>query len=390
MRSGFRIGTILGLQIYIDWSWILIFLLVVWNLGGLVFPQMAPGWSLATAWITAVVAALVFFASVLAHEMAHSLVARRFQIPVRRITLFLFGGVASIEQEPRSPRAEFLITIVGPITSVVLGIIFVILGGISARVGQAQMFAPLGGLRPESPITVLLFWLGQVNIAVGIFNLIPGFPLDGGRVLRSILWAITGSLPRSTRWASSVGQAVGWIMIIAGVVTFFAGRGFVTGIWLAFIGWFLASAARQSYEQLVVHHILEGAPVSALMRRDPPTADSRMTIWDVVHDRVMGTDDHAFPVVEGDRLVGIICLHDIRRVPRDEWQSTRVADVMTGGDALVTVQPGDDSADALDLLSGKDLNQLPVVQDGALVGLLRRRDIMRWLQLHAQQARPWG
>ncbi len=386
--TGFRLGRLFGIKINVDWSWLFIFLLVTWNLA-VVFGNVHPGWGLGLNIAIAVAASILFFASVLAHELAHSLMAIAQGVPVRSITLFLFGGVSNIEREPPSPRAEFLITIVGPLTSVVLGVIFILLAGAGTLNLGGAVQNPEAALANLGPITTLLLWLGPINILLGVFNMVPGFPLDGGRVLRSILWAATGSLHSATRWASYVGQGVAWLMIIAGVAMVFGaeipffGSGLVSGLWLAFIGWFLNNASVQSYRQVVVQNLLEDLPVSAIMRRDPPVVQAEMPISSLVHDSVMGTDEHAFPVMDNGRLVGIVCLHDIRGVDRDRWDSTRITDIMTPREKLITTSPDEESDDALNKLRKGDHRQLPVLQQEQLVGLLRRRDIMRWLQLQS-------
>ncbi|MGH2537690.1 MAG: M50 family metallopeptidase [Candidatus Promineifilaceae bacterium] len=395
MRSGFSIGRIFGIQINIDWSWLLIFVLVTWNLVTL-FGNSQPGWGLGLQIGVAVVAALLFFASVLAHELAHSLVAVAQGVPVRNITLFLFGGVSNIQREPPSPRAEFLITIVGPITSIVLGVLFLLLGGLSlgdmgalARSRPEQVVAQLG------PVSTLLLWLGPINIILGLFNLIPGFPLDGGRVLRSILWAATDNLRRATRWAARVGQVIAWLFIIAGIAMVFGvrlpifGTGLVSGLWLAFIGWFLNSASVQSYQQVVVRDILEGIPVRAMMRPNPPTVPAGASVEQLVHETLMTSDDHAFPVQEDGRLAGVVTLQDVRGVPRDQWGQTTVGQIMTPRDQLSTINSRTDANEALRELMARDVRQLPVMDDGKLVGVLRRRDIMRWLQLNSEGDEPF-
>jgi Zn-dependent protease/CBS domain-containing protein len=389
--SGFSIGRIFGIRITIDWSWIFIFVLVIWNVGTAVW-DLHPLWSLATIWGVAVVAAILFFASVLAHELAHSLVARAQGLPVRAITLFLFGGVSNIQREPPSPGAEFLLAIVGPLTSIVLGVIFFVLGGLSAGTLVQEVMPFMTGLAPLSPLAIILLWLGQVNILLGLFNLIPGFPLDGGRVLRALLWAATNHLRTATRWASWVGQAIGWLMIIAGLAMIFGtripffGTGFLGGLWLAFIGWFLNTAAIQSYQQVVIHDILEGVPVARLMRTTVPTVPATLSISDLVHEYVMRTDERAFPVLQdGDQLIGLVCLDDVRKVPREDWGTTRVRDIMTPLDQVAVVTPQEEAGEAFTVLTGRDVNQVPVVQDGHLVGMLRRRDILKWLQLHGEQ-----
>jgi Zn-dependent protease/predicted transcriptional regulator len=389
MRSGFGIGRIFGINIRIDWSWLFIVLLVTWNLSA-VFSQSHPGWGPGLVWGMAIVAAILFFASVLAHELAHSLVARARGVPVRSITLFLFGGVSDIQREPDSPGAEFLMAVVGPMTSIVLGGLLAWLAGARAGPLQDVVTDPTRAIAGLSPLTTLLLWLGSINVILGIFNLIPGFPLDGGRVLRSILWALTNNLRRATRWASWTGQAIAWLMIIGGISMAFGARipffgtGFASGLWLAFIGWFLNSASVQGYQQVVVHDILEGVPVARMMRSDPPTCSADCSVSRLVHDHVMGTDDHAFPVLDNGRLIGLVTLEDIRRVPRDAWDTTTVSEIMTPTDQLVVVAPQEDAAEALNKLMQRDVGQLPVLRDGQMVGLLRRRDIVKWLQLHAE------
>lgn len=392
MHSGIHIGRIFGINIYIDWSWIFIFLLVTWNLGAGVFPDLHPQWGTALVWGTAFIASLLFFASVLAHELAHSVVAKSQGIPVSNITLFLFGGVSNIQREPTSPTAEFVMAIVGPLTSLLLGVIFLFLSGTMATGLSVLSGDPAGALAQLNPLSTLLLWLGPINILLGIFNLIPGFPLDGGRVLRSILWAITKNLQVATRWASWVGQVVAWVFIIAGISMIFGisipffGTGFISGLWLAFIGWFLNSAAVQSYRQLVIEDLLGGVSVMQLMRAHTPTVTSSLPVSALVHDHIMGTDERAFAVVDNDRLVGLVCIEDVRKAQRAQWDTTTVNQIMTPLSQLVIATQSEDASKALNDLAGRDVNQLPVVEGGRLVGMLRRSDIIRWLQLHSELA----
>jgi len=332
---------------------------------------------------------VLFFASVLAHELAHAVVAQARGLPVRSITLFIFGGVANIEREPTSPGTEFLVAVVGPVTSIVLGVLATLAGILLSRGGVTGSASVEQALANLSPLTTLLLWLGPINIVLGLFNLVPGFPLDGGRVLRSLLWAASGNLRQATRWATWVGQAVAWLFIIAGIAMIFGvripffGTGVISGLWLAFIGWFLNSAAVQSYRQVVVDDMLEGVPVARLMRRDAPTVAPNTSVSQLVDDFVMKTDERAFPVVDGDRLEGLVCLEDVRQVPRAAWDTTPVSQIMTPASQLTVVAPRDDASQALQKLGQRDVRQIPVVQDGHVVGMLRRRDVLRWLQLQS-------
>jgi len=391
MQKGLSIGRIFGIKIRIDLSWVVIFLLVTWNLGT-VFGSYHPDWGLTLRWGLAVLAALLFFTSVLAHELAHSLIAKARGIPVGSITLHLFGGVSNIQREPESPSSEFLMAIVGPISSLVIGGILVWIELLVS--GPASMLAnPTERLKELSPMLTLLLWLGSVNVTVGLFNLIPGFPLDGGRIVRSFLWAITENLRRATRWASWIGQGIAWMMILAGIaMTFgaripFFGTGLGNGLWLAFIGWFLNNASARSYQQVVIQDILEDVPVSRIMRTDPPTCLADCSVDRLVHDHIMQSDDQSFPILENgtQQLAGLVTLDDVRGVQKDDWDTTQVADIMTPRDKLIVVGPDEDASEALSKLTSRDLRQLPVVSDSELVGLLRRRDIVKWLQLHSEK-----
>ncbi len=388
MIGGFKLGRIFGITVRIDWSWLFIFLLIAWDLAT-VFAQAHPAWTTQLAWLTAIVAALLFFGSVLAHELAHSLVARARGVPVRSITLFLFGGVSDIEREPPSPVAEFLITVVGPVTSIALGLLFIALSGVAIGPLDAVVASPFNLVRRLDPRTTLLLWLGPINILVGLFNLIPGFPLDGGRILRSILWAVTRNLRRATHWASLVSHAVAWAMILAGVAMIFGvrlpffGTGFISGLWLIFIGWFLNGAAAQSYRQVVIEDILAGVSVSQLMRMDSPAVPATISIGDLVRDYMMGTEDQSFPIVSGGQFAGIVTVEDVRRVPHQQWAATTAAQIMTPADKMIEVTPDEDAAEALRELTQYDASQLPVVRNGQMIGVLRRRDIARWVQLHS-------
>ena len=390
MGRGFQIGKLFGIKVRVDWSWLLIFLLVTWNLTT-VFGNLHPEWNAVLRWGLSVVAALLFFASVLAHEMAHSLIARAQGVAVSSITLFLFGGVSNIQQEPESPSGEFWMAILGPITSLVIGGLLLLGTGLVAGGQQLSRAGAMESLEQLGPITTMLMWLGSINIILGIFNLTPGFPLDGGRVLRSILWAILGDLRRATRWASYVGQGIAWLMIFGGISMVFGARipffgsGAGSGLWLVFIGWFLNNAASKGYRRVVVQDILDGVPVTEMMRENPPTVAPQTTVSSLIDEHIMKSDDQSFPVLEESQLVGMVTLDDVREVSRNERGSTTVRQIMTPIEALVTLSVEDDAGDAFTALARRDVRQLPVLnQQSELQGLLRRRDIVKWLQLHAE------
>jgi Zn-dependent protease/CBS domain-containing protein len=390
MTSGLRIGKVFGITIRIDWSWLFIFVLVSWNLSAIV-GQARPSWGAGPRWALAVVAALLFFASVLAHELAHSLIARSRGVPVRSITLFLFGGVSNIQRDPDDPRSELLMAIVGPLTSLVIGALLVVIVSLLSRRTIAGLTDPVTAIGRLGPVALLGLWLGYVNVVLGIFNLIPGFPLDGGRVLRSLLWMASGSVLKATRWASGVGQAIAWLMIFTGIAMVFGvripffGTGLISGVWLAFIGWFLNNASVQSYQQVAIHDVLEGVSVGRLMRADPATVRPDLSVESLVYDHVMQRDERAFPVRDNGDLLGIVTVEDVRKVPRANWEVTTVRQIMTGAASLVTAAPDEEAADALMKLAQSDVNQLPVMSGGKLVGLLRRQDIVRWLQLQSRR-----
>ncbi len=390
MNKGIRIAKLFGIKIRIDWSWFLILLLIVWNLSS-AFSQVHPDWSLPFTIAMGVIAALLFFLSVLLHELAHSLVAKSQGIPVNSITLFLFGGVSNIRDEPKSPGNEFWMAILGPVTSLVIGFGLLLLSGIGLNPQNLQSIDPMDFLGELNAARTLTIWLGSINILLGIFNLIPGYPLDGGRVLRSIFWAISKNLRKATRWASFVGQAIAWALIVSGIAMVFGlripifGQGLINGLWLIFIGWFLNNAANRGYQQLVIKDVLEDVPVRRMTKRNPPTVPPNISVDELIEDFIMQHDDHAFPVLDGESLVGIVCLDDVRRVPGPQRASTDVKEIMTPRSELVTVGPEDDASDALQSISSRAVRQLVVLEDERLFGLIRRRDIVRFLQLQSDE-----
>ncbi len=383
-----RVGHVAGIAVDLDWSLLIIFALITGALAMGLFPAWHPEWPVALRWGAALAAAALFLASVLAHELAHALVGRRRGISIRQITLFVFGGMAHMDDEPRDWRDEFWMAIAGPAASLLIGVacLFIaatLIGPIDIDPERPQDFLSALGVLPS-----VLLWLGQINIILGIFNLVPGFPLDGGRVLRALLWGATGDMRRATRHASTAGQLFAWLLIGTGVAMALGvqvpvfGSGLIGGLWLMFIGWFLNNAAVMSYRQLLTRDALDAVPVSKLMRAAPAGVDAGASVRELVDDYLLNSDQRAFPVLDDGRLVGLVSLQDVRPLPQSNWPHVRVAEVMTARDRLVTVAPGDDAFEVLGLLGRHGVNQVPVIDaQGRVVGLVRREDILRWLTL---------
>lgn len=378
---GLPLGRAFGVQIVADWSLFLIFALVLFQLGAGVLPAWHPEWSPVLVWLVAFTAAVLFFGSIVVHELSHAVVARMNGIPVRRITLFLFGGMAHMEGEPPSPKSELLMAAIGPIVSLAIGFGSILLG-IALSGGLLEQLAtePELAYAQLGPIPTLLLWLGPVNVMLGVFNLVPGFPLDGGRVLRALLWWGTGDHKKATRWASGAGRFFGMTLIVLGVFAALGGS-LGQGIWLVLIGWFLSAAARAGYQQVVVREALDGVPVSLVMRSSVAAVHPSMTIDRLVYDLLMTTDQKAFPVLEGEQVVGIVSMTDVRRIDRTEWPATPVAQIMTPLQRLITVDVSVHASEALEKLAVHDIDQVVVVERGALRGVVRRQDLVKWLAM---------
>jgi Zn-dependent protease len=366
MPGSFRIGNIAGIDIDINVSWIIILVLLTVSLATGWFPQLYPGWSTATYWLIAFLSSLLLFVSVLLHELAHSLVARRRGLPVKSITLFIFGGVSNIEREPTSPGIEFQMAVVGPLTSLVIGVICFLL----------QL--PLQD--SNSPLEGILFYLAVTNILLGVFNLIPGFPLDGGRVLHSIVWRLTGNMRQAMRVASLTGQFIAYLFILLGIWIFFAGS-ILDGLWLGFIGWFLLSAAQSANAQVMLTSVLRGVTVGEVMNPKPTTVAANISLQQLVDAYFLPGGLRYALVMQADHLVGLMTLSDIRHIPREQWGQVPVSNAMIPLERLHVVTPQQSLSDVLPLMAGRDVNQLPVVQNDALVGIVSRDAIVQYLEV---------
>lgn len=365
---GVRLGKILGFEINIDWSWLLIFFLVVFTLASGYFPSLRHNFDPSTNWMLGVAAALLLFASVLVHELSHSLVARRFGIDVKGITLFIFGGVSQTTEEPRSATEEFWMSIVGPATSFGLAAFF----GILDIVGTSAHW-------PVAAVA-LVGYLAMINFFLGAFNLVPGFPLDGGRVLRSIIWGTTGDLTKATRYASFSGQTFGYLLMAIGFFNIVALGQMIGGLWLIFIGWFLTGAARSSYEQLVVRQTLSGVPVEKVMTTDVPEIAAEMTVRQFVDEQLLRHEYSCYPVMKRDEVIGVVGAEEVRTVRSEMWDFTSVEEIVHHIDGAFKIDANDDAWDALSKLASPDVCRLMVMENGHLKGTLGREAIYRLIR----------
>ena len=385
--NGIRLGRIAGVEVSLDWSLLIVFTLIAMALSGGVLPHWHPDWGQGKVLVTAIAAAALFLGSVLLHELAHAVVGRRLGVEIRRITLFVFGGMAHMEGEPKTWQAELGMAIAGPLASLALGTLFLLMAGAIAGPIDLDPEDPGKGLAQVGPVVTLLLWLGPVNIILGLFNLVPGFPLDGGRVLRAVIWGLTGDLTRATMMAAAAGQTFAWVLIatgfamILGVSVPLFGSGPIGGLWLALIGWFLGNAARQSYRTRLIEDRLGTVPVTRVMHRDYQSIDPDTLVQDLVDNGFLAFSQRAYLVVSDGKLRGVVSLEDVRALGRDHWSSRRVADVMTPIEQLHTVAPSDSASAALALLAEKGVNQLPVVEHGRALGLVTREDILKWMVL---------
>lgn len=369
--STLRLGRLFGIELKLDYSWFIIFALVTWSLARHYFPIAHPGWSPTTYWALGAVTALLFFASVVAHELAHSFVAQAQRIPVRDITLFIFGGAAQMSEEPKSPWGEFVMALAGPLMSLLVAAFF----GILWRYNLATnpMLHALSG------------WLASINLALALFNLIPGLPLDGGRIVRAIGWGISGNLHQATQVAAVLGRLIAYGFILWGTWQVFGGN-WSNGLWLVFIGWFLENAASASIQQVAVRDFLAGHTAREVMMTDCPHLLGRLTLDVAIDQVVLPSSKRCFPVVEQGQIQGLLTLHRIASVRRSQWTTTRVQDVMIPLAELKTVQPDEDLVKVFERMTAEDINQYPVVEakERRLLGMVARDNLLAFLRTQAE------
>ena len=368
--KGVQVFKIIGIDIKINYTWFIIFGLVTWSLASGYYPNKIPGMNVSVYWLMGIFSSVLLFTSVLAHELSHSFVAKKHGLNIKSITLFIFGGVAQIEQEPKDAKTEFKIAIAGPACSFFLSFLFGYMKLVGMRIGMSL------------PLLVVFGYLSFINGMLGIFNLVPGFPLDGGRVLRSFWWHKTGDLRRATQIASNAGKVVATILIILGFINVFGGD-LIGGIWLIFIGMFLQQASEAGYQQVLIRKALGGIKVEEVMTKHVITVDENTIISDLIEKYFFIYRFASFPVVSGRKLIGIISLHDIKELPRENWFTTRVGDVMEKITEDTVVHPHDDATSVLNKMVQIGKGRMPVVLAGHLIGIISRKDIMSILRIRA-------
>ncbi|MGA8618209.1 MAG: site-2 protease family protein [Candidatus Sulfotelmatobacter sp.] len=373
MKSQIKLGTVFGVELGLHYSWLVIAVLITFSLVGELHAE-SPAWSEVLVWSTAILAGVLFFACLFAHELSHALVARARGLPIHKITLFLLGGVAQMEKEATDPKTEFWMAIVGPITSAVLGFLLLALAAASGWIPRSS---------PPTPGTALLVWLGYINLALAAFNMIPGFPLDGGRVLRSVLWWAMGNVERATRAAARVGQVIAVLFIGLGIFRFFEGAG-LGGLWLAFIGWFLLQAASATYLQVRTGTLLSGLRVKDLMSPDCETVSPNISLQEFVNQRMMRTGRRCFLVMENGKMLGMITPNEVRGVDSKNWPLMRVGDVMRTVDKIHFVSPDMPALEALEIMNREDVHQLPVRVGDKIEGIITRAHILQALQSRSE------
>jgi len=360
--------TIFGFDVGIDITWLFLAVLVTWSLAAGLFPVWFKDYTTATYWWMGVAGALGLFLSIVFHEFWHSIVARYYGLPMRGITLFIFGGVAEMEDEPQNAKTELLMAVAGPLSSVVLGCIFLLVyWGVSA----AAWSEPVGGV---------LLYLGWLNIVLAVFNMLPAFPLDGGRVLRSILWFAKGNLRWATRIAAGIGSGFGMLLIVLGLLSFITG-GFITGVWYFLIGMFIRGAANMSYRQVLVRNALGGETVARFMQQNPVTVPPSVSIRELVDDYFYKYHYKMFPVADDGTLTGCITTSEVKNIPREQWDTLRVQDVLVPCSTETTISPDTDAMKALSVMNRTGRSRLMVVEGDHLIGVITLKDMLKFLNL---------
>jgi len=377
MGGSLRLGKILGIEIRLHYSWFLIFAFVTYYIYG---DFHSENYDFAISLLMGLVASLALFACIVAHELAHSIVAMRNGIPVRSITLFILGGVANITKEAERPKTEMLMAIAGPSCSLALGL------------ASGAAWLATGGLHEDATaFHGLLFWLATLNLSLGVFNLLPGFPMDGGRVLRAILWQTSGNYRKATRIASVVGQVIGWLMAGAGVgivIAYFAiGSGpfdIFDGVYFILLGWFLSSIAAGSYRQVEWREAMQGITAASAMVSDFMTVSPDISLMQLVRDYIQPNRYRSFVVATEGRFQGVVNVENIRKVPQNRWDTTTAGSIMTPAGKVITVAPEEEGINIAEKMEEYRLDGIPVVRDGVVLGMVTRNSLTRAMQMRTQ------
>jgi Zn-dependent protease len=357
-----------GFAIRVDVSWLLIFALMTWTLSAMVFPQFYPGMTRGMYWAMGVAGAIALFVSIVLHELAHAFVARRHGIQIKGITLFVFGGVAGMHEEPATPRVEILMAAAGPLMSLVLAVLFFCTSVIT------------GLLRLPESITVVFLYLAGLNLMLALFNLVPAFPMDGGRIFRALLWMRSGDLRQATAIASSAGSFFGVALVALGLFTLISGDP-LSGLWWIVIGIFVRSIAQASYQQLIVRRVFQGEPISRFMTTEPVAVPRAISVEELVDEYVYRYHHKMFPVVDGDRLTGCVTTQAVRELPREEWSQQTVGAIAEPVSEENSVTPRIDAMKVLSKMTGAGRSRLLVVEDGCLVGVITLKDLVELLSV---------
>jgi Zn-dependent protease/CBS domain-containing protein len=373
LHAQFKLGRIKGIEIGLHYSWFIIAFLIAFSLASH-FHDVNPEWSAPLIWVAAIITSVLFFVALLLHELAHSMVALSRGLRVRAITLFALGGVSQIESEASDAKSEFWIAIVGPLTSLIIGVVLI---------GIVHLIEPGSRTEAATPVTAVLLWLGYINVALAAFNMIPGYPLDGGRVLRAIIWWINKNGERATRYAAQVGQVVAFLFILFGLYQFFVSHGNFGGLWMAFIGWFLLDAARSSYFQVGVMAGLRGYRVADIMERDCTSVPGYLSLRDFVDQYVLHSAGRCFVVTQDHRSLGLLTADDVKRVSPAEWNQTSVQSIMRPLSQVRSVPPDTPAIKALELMSRERVNELAVISNGNLEGIFSRAQVLKFLQIYS-------
>jgi len=374
--KSFRLGRVIGIPININFSWFIVFILVTWTLSVGYFPHYYPEIAGYQYWIMGIIAATLLFLSVLIHELMHAQIARMSGMKIRSITLFIFGGVAQISEEPPTPKVEFKMAIAGPLGSILIAIIF------------GSLAYLINGIDILLPVYAVARYISVINLILAAFNLIPGFPLDGGRVLRSFIWHKTGNLKRATRISSNIGKGFAMILVFLGFTDMIISGLFVRGLWFMFIGFFLYRAAESSYEQVTMRKALSGVKVYDVMKSDVVSVNESLSIKDLVEDYFFKYRYTSFPVVQADRLIGLVSFEKVKGLDKNRWEDARVTDIMDRDIENFSVTPFHDAGYVLERFARGGIERLAVVTEGdKLTGIVTQNDILRLLHMKADLGR---